>query len=43
MVRAPGLENVLTEAIIEELERTNYEGATVLLFDEDCDWSVIFE
>ena len=35
--------NVLTEAIIEELERTNYEGATVLLFDEDCDWSVIFE
>ena len=35
--------NVLTEAIIEELERTNYEGATVLLFDEDCDWgSVIF-
>ena len=35
--------NVLTEAIIEKLERTNYEGATVLLFDEDCDWSVIFE
>jgi len=30
--------NVLTEAVIEEMERTNYEGATVLLFGEDCDW-----
>ena len=34
--------NVLTEAIIEKLERTNYEGATVLLFDEDCDWESVF-
>ena len=35
--------NVLTEAMMQEIERTNYEGATVLLFDEDCDWgSVIF-
>tara|TARA_B100001142_G_scaffold42861_1_gene38731 strand:+ start:66 stop:179 length:114 start_codon:yes stop_codon:yes gene_type:complete len=30
--------NILTEAMIEELERTNFEGATVLLFGEDCDW-----
>ena len=35
--------NVLTEAIMAEIERTNVEGVTVLLFDEDCDWgSVIF-
>ena len=33
--------NVLTEAVIEEMERTNYEGATVLLFGEDCDWEGI--
>jgi len=33
----------LTEAMMAEIERTNFEGATVLLFDEDCDWgSVIF-
>lgn len=30
--------NVLTEAMIEEMERMNYEGVTVLLFGEDCDW-----
>lgn len=30
--------NVLTEAIIEESERTNHEDSTVLLFSEDCDW-----
>lgn len=30
--------NVLTEAIIEESERTNHEESTVLLFSEDCDW-----
>ena len=35
--------DVLTEAIMAEIERTNFEGVTVLLFDEDCDWgSVIF-
>jgi len=28
----------LTEAMMAEIERTNFEGATVLLFGEDCDW-----
>lgn len=30
--------NGLTDAMMEEIERTNFEGATVLLFGEDCDW-----
>ena len=30
--------NGLTEAMMQEIERKNFEGATVLLFDEDCDW-----
>jgi hypothetical protein len=35
--------NVLTDAMMAEIERKNFEGATVLLFDEDCDWdSVLF-